>query len=286
MLDRPLPRVTSHEDFELVYNLPDPRPYYRGLEPLDYQAPAIVSGYLKSHASAIAAQRGKARLSVLDFCSGYCTNGALLTHAVTLGELFSFYARDAAGEPVAHDSEFFAGRRIEDPPFEVAGLDIAETALAYGRHCGLIDQGHAVNLIKNPVGDALSDFLARCDLVIESGGVGDIMIPCYRRLLAHLSGPSRPWFLACPRPDWDHAPLWTLFRDEGYAVEQVSNLIPYRRAMAGEREDAMARSRELGRDPALHFRGGYYHIPLTLARPREAVERLPIDRLLYRPEDA
>ncbi len=278
------PKVVRHEDFENVYDLPDPRPYYRGLQPLDYRPPAIVSGYLKVHGSTIAAHRGKARLSILDFCSGYGANGALLNHALTLEELFAFYSEDADGEAAAQDSGFFAARRIEGPPFEVAGLDIAETALDYALRCDLIDQAHVVNLIEEPIGAALADFLTRCDVVAESGGIGAILLACYQRLLAHLSGPDRPWFLACPRPDWNRGALWDLFRGNGYVVERVSELIPYRRTMAGEHEDAMARSRQHGHDPALHFRNGYYLFPLTLARPREAAEALPVERLLYRPD--
>ena len=278
------PKVVRHEDFENVYDLPDPRTYYRALEPLDYRAPAIVSGYLKTHASRIAEQRGKARLSVLDFCSGYGANGALLNHALTLKELFAHYSADADGEAASQDKAFFASRRIEGPPFEIAGLDIAAAALDYARRCDLIDQGYEVNLIEEPVGGALAEFLTRCDVVVESGGIGAILFSCYQRLLDHLSGPGRPWFLACPRPDWDHGALWDLFREKGYVVEQVSELIPYRRTMAGEHEDAMARSRQHGHDPALHFRDGYYLFPLTLARPREAAEALPVERLLYRPD--
>ena len=279
------PKVVRHEDFEDVYDLPDPRTYYRALEPLDYRAPAIVSGYLKTHGSKIAAQRGKSRLSILDFCAGYGANGALLKHALTLKELFAHYGEDAGGDAATQDRLFYAEHRVEGAPFEVAGLDIAATALDYARRCNLIDQGHVVNLIEEPVGDALADFLTRCDVIVESGGIGAILFSCYQRLLDHLSGSERPWFLACPRPDWGHGALWDLFRERGYVVEPVSELIPYRRTMAGEQEDAMARSRQHGHDPALHFRDGYYLFPLTLARPREAAEALPLEDLLYRPEE-
>ena len=50
--------VTQPEDFELVYDLPDPRSYYRGLRPLQYRSPEIVAGYLRDHAETIMARRG------------------------------------------------------------------------------------------------------------------------------------------------------------------------------------------------------------------------------------
>ena len=277
----PIVAVEKPEDFEKVYDLPDPRSYYRALHPLDYRAPAILADYLTHHGAAIRAARGAQRLAVLDFCSGFGANGALLKHDLDLAGLYAFYSEAGDGK----DPAFFQSRRASTAAFEIAGIDLAGRALTYARDCGLIDHGFTDNLVEGPPSPALGGFLRGADLVIEAGGIGAVMTQCYERLLKHLQGhhkgPSGPWFLICPRPDWDHRPLWDLFKRFGYRHETVSQPLLYRRLMAVEAPLAMAGAAAAGRDPAEHFRDGYYLMSLTLARPLADCEAFPATALMH-----
>ncbi len=281
MTRSPIIAVDNHEDFEQVYDLPDPRSYYRALAPLDYRAPALITGFLRRHYQVIAKHRDADRLALLDLCSGYGANGALLKHRLDLAGLFAFYDGDGAGSG-GDDRDFFAGQAArEDCRFEIAGLDIAEVALAYARRCGLIDHLFTDNLVTAAPSPGLRDFLRRSDLVIETGGIGAIMVDCCRRILQSLETDRGPWFLLCPRPDWDHEPLWQVFEDAGYRSERVSGPLLYRRTMASEHKGALARTAATGRDPDAHFRDGYYLISMMLARPEADCQDLPAEALRF-----
>ena len=42
---------TAREDFERIYDLPDPRPYFGALRPLDYRMPRVVCSFLQRNLS-------------------------------------------------------------------------------------------------------------------------------------------------------------------------------------------------------------------------------------------
>jgi hypothetical protein len=284
--------VREHEDFARVYDLPDPRPYYRALRPLDYHMPAVACGYLARHAARIAETRGPrrhgARLRLLDFACGYAANGALLLHDMSLEQLFAFYGEDAEGDAADHDQRCFASRRRADPAFEVGGLDVAATALAYARHCRLLDQAFAENLVEAPPSEALRGFLGGTDIVLETGGIGDLLAPCFARLLdcaggghgAH--GTRGPWFLYSPRGNVNEAPLRALFAARGYRLETCSaEPFRYRRLMSRREEAEMtAAARRHSNDPAAHFRDGWFINPLRLARPEDDAAALPVAAIM------
>lgn len=40
--------VENHDDFPQVYNLDDPRSYFRALQPLGYRAPAVMAEFIEA----------------------------------------------------------------------------------------------------------------------------------------------------------------------------------------------------------------------------------------------
>ena len=65
-----LPR--HKDDFDRVYDLEDPSPYYTALRPSDYRMPAVLAGALKAmHGPMCAARGAGGTLRVLDFACGY-----------------------------------------------------------------------------------------------------------------------------------------------------------------------------------------------------------------------
>ena len=64
-----LPKIETYTDFEAIYNLPDPRPYFRALRPVDYRMPGVTCGYLRRHQMAIREFLGKDRLQFKTFLS-------------------------------------------------------------------------------------------------------------------------------------------------------------------------------------------------------------------------
>jgi hypothetical protein len=277
------PNIEVYTDFEAVYDLADPRPYFRALRPADYRMPAQTTGYLSRHHAAIAAFFGKERPRLLDLACGFGTNGALLGHDLELSKLYGYYEADADGPLPEVDQRFFAERRIEPRPFEVGGLDIARNALDYGLACGLMDRIFVDNLLEAPAGPELRRFVAGTDIIFEVGAVIEILIPGLRALLELEEASHRPWVLLSPRSDVDARPLWRFLEAAGYRVEKTNRRpIRYRRLL-GDKERALLleRVQALGRDPGEAFDGDYFALDLYLARPEPQAAALPIGELPF-----
>ena len=146
------PYATHNErtkaNFDVVYDLPDPRGYFRALGSLDYMAPE--HGRRVFPALLDAMQRDGERPKVLDLCCSYGVNAALLKHDLKLDYLYARYASlavaDLSREELASDDRaFYNGRRRASAP-EVVGTDSATNAVRYALEVGLLDDGSAENL--------------------------------------------------------------------------------------------------------------------------------------------
>ena len=276
--------------FTRTYDRAEPRDYLRALAPLGYRQPGVVADYLLRHGAAVAAARGRRRLRVLDFGCGYGVTGCLLTHELTMDQLYARFAEDpadraagdpVAGDPVAGDRAFFAARRRPEAGFEVGGLDVAGNAVAYGEACGFLGRGFTEDLTLGPPGPDLAGFMASADLIFETGAVYAILLQCLSRLLGAAGGQG-PWLLLGPRGDADTRDLWQALEARGYRIE-VCTRAPqrYRRVLHdGERADAERLIRARGGDPAEHLRDGWFVNPLILARPEAQAAALPVDRFM------
>ena len=276
-------KIEVYTDFENVYDLDDPRPYFRALRPADYRMPEVTTGYLSRHQATIARFLGKERLRLLDLACGFGTNGALLGHHLALSELYAFYEADAAGPLPEADRRFFAAKRKAPPRFEVGGLDIARNALEYGLACGFMDHAFADNLLETPASPDLRRFVAQTDIIFEVGAVIEILIPGLRALIELDEASHRPWLLLSPRCDADADPLWRFLETSGYRVEKTNRRPVRYRRLLGEKERALLleRVQALGRDPADTFDGDYFTLDLYLARPEPHAADLPIDELPF-----
>ncbi len=267
--------------YDSIYDQPDPRAYFRTLEPMGYRQPDVVASFLIERASALARHLDRARLRVLDFGCGYGALGAVLRHRLWMEDLYGYFREEAPDDFAAADRAFFAEHCGQGVDLELGGIDIAERAVAYALACGLIDQGFSENLTERDPGPALTRFFAETDLVVETGAVYDHVPACFARLLDACE--HRPWFLIGPRGDADTAPLQAILKERGYLLETASpRRRRYRRyADAEEQADCEARMRTLGRDVAKHSQAGWMVNPLMLARPQAQVADLPISALCY-----
>lgn len=267
--------------YEAIYNEPDPRAYFRTLEPLGYRQPDVLAGFLALRGEEIASQLGRPHLRVLDFGCGYGALGAVLRHRLLMQDLYAHFHNDAPGDNLSLDRSFFAAHRSASPDLELGGIDIAERAVAYALACGLIDEGFTENLATEDPGPALAAFFAETDLVVETGAVYDHVPACYQRLLN--SSERRPWFLFGPRGDADIGPVHAILEAQGYRLESVSaQPRRYRRyADAEEQAECEARMAALGRQVSDHSRAGWMVNPLILARPASQAKALPLQALHY-----
>ena len=275
------------DDFDRVYDLEDPSPYYTALRPSDYRMPAVLAGALTAiHPSVRAARGAGDTLRVLDFACGYGAIGALLRHGVSMPEIYARYAErlwrpaDARSYWEA-DAEFFATRHEESVGFEIGGTDIAGTALEYAAALGFVDRNFHENLVDHAPSDELTRFLHGVDLIVESGSVGGLLPAAFERILDCCGDESRPWFLFSPRPDVDWSSLNALWTGQGYRTERLgTGPVRYRKSLgAEERVDMLRITRALGKPDEAVMRDGYLLVDLTLARPDADAGNPPIEQL-------
>ena len=278
---------THKDDFDRVYDLEDPSPYYTALRPSDYRMPAVLARALKTiHGPMCAARGAGGTLRVLDFACGYGAIGALLRHDVSMAEIYARYG-ERHWRPIdarrywKEDASFFAARREAAAMFELGGADIAGVALEYAAALGFLDRIFHENLAHGAPSGELKQFLGSVDLVVESGSVGGLLPIAYERILDGCGNANLPWFLYSPRPDVDWAPLNGLWAERGYRTESLgAEPIRYRKALAEhERADMLRITRELGVRDEAAMRDGYLLVDMTLARPEADAGNPPIGRL-------
>ena len=275
------------DDFDRVYDLEDPSRYFTALRPSDYRMPAVLAGALKAiHRQGSAARGAGGTLRVLDFACGYGAIGALLRHDISMAEIYARYG-ERRWRPVdarrywEADIAYFAARREASATFEIGGTDIAGVALEYAVALGFLDRTFHENLVDQAPSEALTRFLHGVDLVVESGSLGDLLPSASERILDACVDARLPWFLYCPRPDVDWAPLDALWAARGYRTESLgTEPVRYRKALAAEeRADMFRVTRALGIRDEDVMRDGYLLVDMTLARPETDAGNPPIARL-------
>ena len=279
------------DDFDRVYDLEDPSPYFTALRPSDYRMPAVLAGALTAiHRQVRVARDAGGTLRVLDFACGYGAIGALLRHDISMAEIYARYGERRWRPADARryweaDAAFFAARRAAwreaSEAFEIGGTDIAGVALEYAAALGFLDRTFHENLVEQAPSEALARFLQGVDVVVESGALGDLPPTAFERILDVSVDARPPWFIYCPRPDVDWTPLDALWTARGYRTESLgTEPIRYRRALAArERADMFRVTRELGIRDEEVMRDGYLLVDMILARPEADTGNPPIERL-------
>ena len=284
----PMDNLPTHkDDFGRVYDLEDPSPYFTALRPADYRMPAVLARTLEAvHQPVARARRAGGALRLLDFACGYGAIGALLRHSVSMADLYAWYG-ERQWQPADSrrfwpaDAAFLESRRSTAPRFEIGGVDIAGTALEYAAAMGFADRVFHEDLVERPPSEALRRFVQGTDLVVESGAVGDLVTTAFERILDCCRESDRPWFIYCPRPDFDWTGLHALWGAHGYRAESLGTApVRYRKALSvAERADMLRVTRELGRPESSVMRDGYLLVDMTLARPDAEIGNPPIAEL-------
>ncbi|WP_432092735.1 hypothetical protein [Streptomyces sp. bgisy100] len=304
--------------FDDIYDRPDPRAYFRGLQPLEYQTPLhaqpVFRRLLAARAAAAeadaeaadaperggterggtersgterggAAQGGPGRpVTVLDVCCSYGINAALLNHDVTLDELYSRYTspdmEDLTGHQlIEQDREFYADRRSADPA-PVVGLDAARHAVAYATAAGLLTAGFGEDLEASDPSPDLVRALEPVRLITVTGGVGYITSRTFERILRPIAGPV--WVAAFVLRTVDYGPIVDTLTSFGLVTEHAADRTYRQRRFSddSERRHALEAVRATGRSPEGRETDGSYHSEFHLSRPAAHAEAFPVEDVL------
>ena len=274
-MPEPAFEFTLKDDFNQVYDLPDPRPYYAGLAPSDYRMPGVIARCIPK---VTAQMTGTAPPRVLDFACGYGAIGACLSHGLVMGNLYAYYGAEnwSASDPTQwrkQDAAWFAGQPVQNGSqiCELIGVDIAANAVSYAQAMGFTHRSVVADFTDVDSTMAHATLLRDVRLVVESGGIGRIQHLVFANVFA--TG-ARPWFLMSPRPDVDWSALRELWRKYDYHAEVIAQ-VRYRKTLGPEETaDVHRKARQYGLGDAQIFLGGYISVPLTLVRPAAEVHGL------------
>ena len=268
--------------FDDIYVSPDPRSYFRELGAHDYEVPAHGASVFAAALETL----DVVQPTVLDVCSSYGINGALLKYDVDLDMLHERYtAPELAGattpELIEADRAFLRTRRRDGAP-RVVGLDSSAPAIAYAVAAGLMDRGHAVDLERHRAGRDLRATMAGVDLITVTGGVGYVTARTFDRLLDARGDRTPPWVATLCLRSVPYEPVAARLAAGGLVTEKLEGVTFPQRRFVDETEQsyALARLAELGVDPAGRESEGRYHVEVFLSRPPQDASACPIGQVL------
>lgn len=283
------PRKLAKASFDTLYDRPHPARYFSALRPLEYKIPAYAQPVIEECVSALAELRGKQKITVLDLCSGYGINGALLKYDVSMDELYKLYD-DRGAQPnlekrLSRDREFLEKRKRTDRDIVVISQDVALNALNYAESVGLADATIKANLERRPLRGNEACLIEDVDLITVTGGLSYIGSATFERVLGAVK--RSPWVLFFPLR---HTPVHEI-RDTiasfGLDVEDAPRPVPQRRFKdEHERRAILAESGQDATIPRDWAFGAYLEAKLCLARPAADIGALPLRRLLSEAFDA
>lgn len=256
-------RTPAKARFEEIYDAPDPRAYFASLRPLDYRTPDHSRPVIRRALAEIRRLRAKRRPTVLDLCSGYGVNGALLKFELGLDDLYRHYALKSGPAAPETDRRRFAARRRTGDPARVIGQDVAGRALAYAEGAGFIDAALHIDLESKPLAPEQARLIADSDLITITGGLSYIGAATLRFVLGALRRP--PWVLYFPLRGTDVAALESVLDAAGLVCERWHRPIAHRRfanarerretrsALIGARADGLGPVSETHQQAALHL---------------------------------
>ncbi|KAJ0326926.1 hypothetical protein COL5a_006481 [Colletotrichum fioriniae] len=285
---------TRKADFKSIYNQPDPRAYFAALTPLQYQIPQQALPFIKrvlqhistgdpsptSNGDDVVTTVNKVK--VLDVCSSYGINAALLRHDIDMDGLAEHYASTpklSSREQIEADERFFAAHKLQrdqgsNNDFEVLGLDVAPEAISYSVKIGLQEAGFTENLETHDPSPDLRQALRDVNLVVCTGGVGYVGASTFTRIAAAAkaspSSPSQLWMVTFVLRVFSFDEVAERLRAEfGLVTEKVEGRV-FRQRRFSSREEQRAAVEDVRRK-GLDERGlegdGWFWAECWITRP-------------------
>ena len=263
--------------FDNIYNAPDPGPYFSTLRPLDYRTPQFAQPVIRRTISELRRSRGRDRITVLDLCSGYGVNGALMKYDISLDDLYRIYAAGAK-RTANEDRAALATRRRGDDQLQVIGQDVAGRALCYAKEAGFVDETLLANLETDDLTEVQEDLIANTDLVTITGGLSYVGEATLIRVFSALHRP--PWVLLFPIRGTDTDPINETLCLAGLRPECWHKPLPQRR-FADDRERRNVHATvERSTDGLGPVSPTHHQAILYLARPAGETGSIPMSSLV------
>lgn len=259
--------------FDEVYDLPDPRRYYRTLGALDYRIPSEAREVFNAVFDAIGAETP----NVVDVGCSYGVNAAMLKYDLQFSDLVARYRERilrgaSVAEAIFNDAAYFAERpTLREARF--TGVDVAGEAAGYAKAVGLLDEAITDNLEAVPLSPQAAAAVADADLIITTGAVGYVTEQTFSKLVAAAKG-EPPCIAAFSLRQFPFDQIAESLKRFGLETEKLEGrYFPQRRfSDDDEMSGALSAVEALGLDPAgleskgLYFAEFYYAAPSSAPR--------------------
>jgi hypothetical protein len=272
-------------NFDSIYTADDPRKYFSRLGELDYIIPHLAQPIIEQVIRARGAVQTEP-VTVLDLGCSYGVNGALMKYAVSFDSLQQRYIAPALQQLSCQDlltlDQAYYRSWPRNERVRVIGLDISENAVRYAQQCGTVDVGLAANLEARDPGPDETTALADVDLIVSTGCVGYVTSRTFERL-AQVTRRGRPaWVVSFVLRMFPYDRIAATLDGLGLTTEKFEGATFVQRRFASREEMGAAVQAVEGRgiDSRGHEAEGLYHADLYISRPREEVERCPIQKLV------
>jgi len=276
-------RADGKASFDSVYDQPTPAGYFSALKPLAYMTPGQAQPMVRRCVAALRHARGIETVRVLDLCSGYGVNAALLKYRLDMQDLYERYAtphaRAAGQKRIAADALWYAGKARAHADVRVIAQDVALNALTYSHAVGLADAVVGANLEARDPSEVEAAQLGQADLIVVTGGLSYIGEKSFGRVLAVAR--RRPWALYFPLRHSDTSDIDETFESAGYEVETSRRTIQHRCFRSAEERRAI-RAHVLAEAEADERPPSPTHLEalIKLARPPGDVLSPPFDEIV------
>ena len=287
-----LHQKSGKTNFEVIYDLGDPKEYFNTLGAFDYCIPQhgqrVFSKLIEARRAGESINgRAEKRTKVVDVCCSYGVNAALLKHEIALDDLYARYRSEElaglSGEELARADAAFNGERVKEGAPEVVGVDVARNAVSYGLRSGVLDAGFAENLEENEPTEELRRAVLGVDLLTVTGGVGYISERTFERLLECMAGEEGrlPWIAVFALRWVSYDNISEALSSFGFVTEKLAGRTFTQRRFTGaeEREYVLEELAGMDMDTTGREDTGWYHANFYLSRPVEEAS-IPLEALL------
>jgi len=261
---------TGKTDFDLIYTQPDPRGYFGVLSGLDYRIPELAKPYFLKLIQEFREERRRTEATVLDIGCSYGINAALLRCDSTMDEMAARY-RSSAGldtDALAAVDRRFVDQRAGLDGVRFVGFDASESALAYARAAGFVDDTLHADLEATDPTEAQRAVLAGVDIVVSTGCVGYVT----EQTIGRVAEVGRPWMAHFVLRMFSFAPIAERLSALGYRTERVDGVFKQRRfASSDERDQVIESLAAAGVDPSGLESDGWLYAQLFVSRPRDTL---------------
>lgn len=272
------------EEYEQLYEQPDPRAYFRILHGLDYRIPELAAPVFRNVVDSVAELKAR-RPKVLDVGCGFGINAALLRYPFDMDRL-AHRCRDLdtgelnSAQVMAFDRNYFASwPRQTDVEF--IGFDVAEHPVDYAKTVGLVDDGFSRDLEAEDLSTDEAALLANVDLIVSTGCAGYVTAATFDRLFSAIDGPY-PWLAMFVLRIDAFEPLRTYFEGCGMRVEKLEGVTFIQRRFHSPSEWTQALLTLETMEIASEGKeaDGLLHAEFFLIRPEADSEAFPLETVV------